>query len=139
VAASVAFSQNRCVCCLSRVEKPEFCQLEASTQKRYSHDVQKLAHKVTNHIIRFMYLGPKYKESLLSTIFVTRKMCTLKWTMGSKKIVKLPDRYCNIYQLSQSRTIWNHSMMVSKSIEQADDNLVYPKLKMFHLVNEKKL
>ena len=65
--------QNRCVCCLSRVEKPEFCQLEASTQKRYSHDVQKLAHKVTNYIIRFMYLGLKYKGSRSSTIFMTRK------------------------------------------------------------------
>ena len=58
----------------------------------------------------------------------TTTSCTLSWTMGSKKILKLPDRYCNIYQLSQSRTIWNHSMMVSKSIEWADDNLLYPKL-----------
>ena len=105
MAASVAFSQNRCVCCLSRVEKPEFCQLEASTQKRYSHDVQKLAHRVTNHIIRFLYLGPKYKESPLSTIFVTwTNLVHPKFNNRVKKIVKLPDRYCNIYQLSQSRT-----------------------------------
>ena len=97
MAASVAFSQNRCVCCLSRVEKPEFCQLEASTQKRYSHDVQKLAHKVTNDIIRFMYRAAGTYFNMVRTVVLwsqhdgvktTNKKVTPK--ILSKSISRMP-------------------------------------------------